>query len=487
MNQMNDLTGKTIGGYPIEKPLGPDGYGLTYLAQTSADPIAVKILREDLHSDKALSASVLAGWEKAKPITHKNLTAILGCGEDETYGPYCLLELSSANSLRKVVMDGSRLNWRDCLEILNEFGAALKTLHQAGLQHGDLCPSNVYLTIDQDVKIEGANALAQSPRAIGSIIKNPALGYMAPERLQGAPATPGSDCYGIGGCFFFMLAMQDPFPGKEGDVLIQHILTKPPLPLETLCEDLPPQVIEFINRLMAKDPTQRYASVDDVLSDVAALKSGKPLAPLKGGPPAEIPQNMRVEAAVPEPVKAQAEETSPSQQSQHKPKQAPAGPLPKPKPIAADKFSIGRLKTQVGSSIPMSDKEKEGDDFFRRGLLPLAITAWETAWEDGNQHAGLSIKLELGLFAHQKEVFEVAVNELTANIQDGLLQAAKDSLETASEAAGQDANRIKMVNNLKAQLDQRVIESIQKRKTNLLIVIVAAVLVAAVCIVWAMS
>lgn len=203
---MADLIGQTIAGYPIERPLDPGSYGMIYQATTSAEPVAIKLLREPLRGDRALADAMLAGWEKCRAVAHPGLVTVFSTGIDEQYGLYCISELSKVRSLRNIVIEGMKLNWKDALAFAEEIGKALKALHDANLVHGDVWPGAIFVNVDQDVKLEGAGALCDVPRPLTELLEKMALSYTAPERLDGALASKSTDLYGLGAIFYYILA-----------------------------------------------------------------------------------------------------------------------------------------------------------------------------------------------------------------------------------------------------------------------------------------
>lgn len=286
---MADLIGQNIAGYPIERPLDPGSYGMIYQAATSAEPVAIKLLREPLRGDRALADALLAGWEKCRAVSHPGLVTVFSTGIDEQHGPYCISELSKVRSLRNIVIEGMKLNWKDALAFAEEIGKALKALHDANLVHGDVWPGAIFVNVDQDVKLEGAGALCEVPRPLTEVLEKMALSYTAPERLDGALASKSTDLYGLGATFYFILAGVDPFSASDAGKLVQLIKDRPPTPVASVVDNVPDEVASFIDRLLAKDPTHRYGTVDHVLADIDALKIGKPMYALKGGPAARFP------------------------------------------------------------------------------------------------------------------------------------------------------------------------------------------------------
>src|SRR5258708_4889812 len=231
---MSDLTGQTVAGYPIEKLLGKGSYGLVYQARTSAAPIAIKLLREDLRKDASLSKNIVKGWEAARQVVHDNLVTIFSANVDPAHGPYCMEEVIQGKALRQMVLGGSKVAWRDCLIMVEQLFGALKALHEAKACHGDIWPSNILVTQDQDLKLEGSGALSSPEIWHTDLINGSGLGYLAPEILRASPASPASDLYSAGASVYFMLAGQDPFPGDKFEVVSKGVLERKPPPLSVL-------------------------------------------------------------------------------------------------------------------------------------------------------------------------------------------------------------------------------------------------------------
>jgi len=194
---MDQPGGMVVAGYPLGKVEGQGAYSLVYQAQTSAEPIAIKLLREDLRKSAALNVAVASGWGKAQAVNHPNVVAVLGAGVDAEHGAYALLELISAKTLRQYVEQGPKMAWRDVLEVAGQMASGLQALHSAGIILGHMRPSNVLVTRDQDVKLGGAGGLTEPPCPLTEVLDGPAIGYVAPERLNRSPATPGTDLYSL--------------------------------------------------------------------------------------------------------------------------------------------------------------------------------------------------------------------------------------------------------------------------------------------------
>lgn len=482
---MADLTGQSVGGYPIEKPLFAGPYDVNFQATTSADPIAVKVLREDLRGDKALNEGIVAEWDKVRALVNEQLVAILGCGMDEQHGAYCLQEMQECKTLRQIILDGMSLSWKDALQIARDIATALKVLHDNKLVHGFPWPASVLLTIDQDVKLEGSGTLASATdRPVADLVHGAPLAFVSPERFQGAPASASTDIYGLGMCLYYILAGQDPYALPDDQELIKAVVEQPPPPITTLRENTPEAVSAFLDRLLAKDPTQRYGSIDDVINDIDALQRGSEMGALTGGPAVElgpIQFPTKQEAPAPEPSQAKPDTKKTGSNLQQAPTEPDTPAVKKGLTASTQAQFFGRLKTHVDSTIAQSPEEKKGDDLFRQGQLAEALKEWKVAWESGGQHPGLRAKVELGQSTLNKEVFDTSVAQVRASLAEGSISGAEEHLEAAIEAAGDDRIREIVIGELKQEIQQRTVE-LKQQRTKRIIFGVTAVIIAVIVV-----
>jgi serine/threonine protein kinase len=449
---MSDLNGKSVGGYPIQKLLNKGAYVEVYQAATSGAPVTVRVLREDLRSNKALSAEIIKGWDSAKGIAHANLVTVYNTGSDAEAGVFSLEEYVSGKSLRQMMLGGPKVAWRDCLILAEQLFGAIATLHAAGKIHGDIWSGNIILTQDQDLKLEGAGGLTQTRSAPTEILEGPSIGYLAPEVVSGSPLTFESDLYAAGAVLHFIIAGQDPYPGEDSGTIARAVLDRKPAPLSALRDDVPPEAEAFIARLMAKDPTQRYGTAADVLADVNRMKSGQHMGPLKGGRPAAAPKKASQSAPAVSPPSGHKDAAKDSRHNSGGALKATGsqnfmnaatsqGILSAVKGGSSGGRVFGRLETHVKSTIPQSDTEKRGDDFYRQGQLPLALAAWKDAFTNATPHAGLKVKIELAEKDVKKEAFTSALDEARHRLLIGDSRGAISKAREAILAAENDQQK----------------------------------------------
>ena len=262
------LIGATLGGYDVQAILGTGGMATVYhgLDRHLQRDVAIKIL--------ATHAAAMPGFtdrfrQEARLIAnlrHPNIVQIYAFGEERGL-TYMVQELLPGPTLEQRIADtvqlGQHLPPDEILRIITQLAAALDTAHAAGVIHRDVKPSNALWNaagalVLTDFGIAKDNAAAITQTQAGLVMGTPT--YMAPEQGQGLPLTHATDTYALGVVLFEMLAGQVPFAATTPlAVVLQHIQDPPPS-LMGLRTDLPAAVEAVVQRALAKNPAQRFAS-----------------------------------------------------------------------------------------------------------------------------------------------------------------------------------------------------------------------------------
>ena len=276
--------GTRLGPYEINGLLGAGGMGEVYRAR---DPrlgrdVAIKILPAEMGN-----ADLLARFEQearaASALNHPNIITIYEIGRAEG-SAYIAMELVSGSSLRELAAGGS-LPTRRLLAVAVQIADGLARAHEAGIVHRDLKPENVMINRDGHVKILDFGlakvvAVAETPASqIPTSIEptRPGLvmgtvGYMSPEQASGRPIDFRSDQFAFGSIIYELAAGRRPFSRETSAETLTAILREEPEPLQSAAPGIPVTLRWIVERCLAKDPTERYASTRDLARDLAHLK-----------------------------------------------------------------------------------------------------------------------------------------------------------------------------------------------------------------------
>jgi hypothetical protein len=250
--------------YALGEKIGAGGSGEVWRATDAvlARPVAVKLPHLG-HAQQAESLTRFrAEAQLAGGLSHENIARIYDYGEpDPPQPPYLVMELVDGPSLAEVLRRGP-LDPARCLDIVAQTASGLHAAHQARLVHRDIKPSNLLLAPGGIVKITdfgiAQSAGSEPVTRTGQLVGTP--GYLAPERVMGASATPASDLYALGIVAYECLAGAPPFTGPVLAVALAH--RERPFP--ALPGHVPPDVAALVLELTAKDPADRPRSAGEV-------------------------------------------------------------------------------------------------------------------------------------------------------------------------------------------------------------------------------
>ncbi len=204
-------------------------------------------------------------------LRHPNIIGVLDYGFDADNQPYYTMDLLED---AQTILDAARdRSLSEKVALLAKLLQALSYLHRRGIIHRDLKPSNVLVAGGQVKVLDfGLSVRTEQNRSTGGT--SGTLAYMAPEVLNGEPASIAADLYAVGVIAYEILVGQHPFITTDVSQLVIAILTQEP---ELTATGLEPPFVALLSRLLAKEPANRYANTGAVLEALSAAAS-EPLA-----------------------------------------------------------------------------------------------------------------------------------------------------------------------------------------------------------------
>ena len=243
------------------EPLGDGAFGVVYRGW---DPrvereVAVKLLRRDAHPTQA----PLAEARHLARVRHANVVVVHGADEDDSQVGIWM-EFIDGQTLAAMVQDHGVMSAREVIGIGLDLCRALSALHAAGLIHRDIKAHNVMREVGGRIVLmdfSGAQPLA--PGQDTEVFSGTPL-YMAPELLEGAPATPASDVYSLGVLLFFLLTGTVPVDGPTMAALREAHQRGSRKRLRDLRADLPESIVQIVERATEPSPAGRYQTAGDL-------------------------------------------------------------------------------------------------------------------------------------------------------------------------------------------------------------------------------
>ena len=258
--------------YELVEVVGRGAVGEVWAAQDLRldRRVAVKIVRAPVASDPAVRARFGTEARAAARLSHPNVVTVFDSGEDDGT-PFLVMELLSGRTLADELTEGP-LSPKWALAVGVDVLGGLAASHHAGILHRDIKPANVLLAEDGTARladfgiaksIEGGDATAT-----GVVLGTAA--YLAPERLAGRAATAQSDLYAVGAVLYEALAGRTPFGAETPLARLRAIDRHAPSPLRDLRPELNPSLAATVERALATDPGDRFASAGEMADAIGA-------------------------------------------------------------------------------------------------------------------------------------------------------------------------------------------------------------------------
>ncbi|MFG2128420.1 protein kinase [Streptomyces sp. NPDC048751] len=243
-----------IGPYRLLGRIGSGGMGRVYLGRsTGGRTVAVKIVHPHFALDEEFRARFRREVEAARRVGGAWTAPVLDADPDASV-PWVATAYAAGPSLAGAVADGGPLPEHTVRVLGAGLAEALTAVHELGLVHRDVKPSNVLLTVDGPLLIDFGIARATDGTAsltsTGVSIGSP--GYMAPEQILGKGATGAADVFSLGAVLAYAATGEQPFPGDSSAALLYKVVHEEPS-----LGELGGELREVVEACLAKEPAAR--------------------------------------------------------------------------------------------------------------------------------------------------------------------------------------------------------------------------------------
>ncbi len=267
-----------LGPYRLSRLIRVGSTTAVWEAVKSDDPVkyAVKVLREDLRTNKTEIAALKHEFEVGQKLKHPNVIRIY---EFNTEGsvPYLVLELFECPNLKLLLRQGVVTLAYMVPRIVEQAAEALYYLHEEGWIHRDVKPDNLLVNEEAQVKLidfaiserrkSGMSALF----SFGGKIQG-TRSYMSPEQIRGKNLDARADIYSFGCMLFELVTGKLPFTGSTADELLSKHISAPIPTVQALNENITPEFGALIRKSMAKRKEERPVSMWEFLKEFRAMR-----------------------------------------------------------------------------------------------------------------------------------------------------------------------------------------------------------------------
>jgi len=296
--------GARFGSYEILQRLGAGGMGEVYRAKDTRleREVAIKTLSLERCSQPEALSRFEQEARSACALNHPNIVTIYELGQVNGTR-FIAMELVAGKTLRELLTCGP-IPFRKAVAIAAQIADALAKAHAIGIVHRDLKPENLMVSGDATAKILDFGlakllAVHDSPDSDASTILTElgtvmgTVGYMSPEQATGREVDFRSDQFSFGSVLYEMVTGSPAFRKKTHAETTAAILRDEPERLGSRMLQAPPPFLWIVERCLAKDPKERYASTQDLARDLAAVRDR--LAEASTRPSESGPNNLPVQ------------------------------------------------------------------------------------------------------------------------------------------------------------------------------------------------
>lgn len=271
--EQETMTGHTLANrYQILEEVGTGGMAVVYKARDILLDriVAVKILHAEYGNDHEFVTRFRQEAQAAAKLSHPNIVNIYDVGKDGDIH-YIVMEFVRGETLKEYIEKHGHLPINTSIQIAFDIGEALESAHHNGLVHCDIKPHNILVTETGRIKvadfgiaraINSSATMKEDKKILGSVH------YFSPEQASGNTLDERTDIYSLGVVMYEMMTGVVPFEGDTPlSIALQHVQDAIPLPTK-YNRRIPRLVERCILKAMAKNPDDRFQSVEELMSEL---------------------------------------------------------------------------------------------------------------------------------------------------------------------------------------------------------------------------
>jgi hypothetical protein len=269
------VVGELIAGrYELAELVGTGGMSSVYRAHDRLleRDVALKVLHEQYTADDDYVERFRREARSVAQLSHPNIVTVIDRGEQDGR-QFIVFEYVDGENLKSLVEREGPLPEREAVGLTLQVARALGFAHENGLIHRDVKPQNVLLNGDGQAKVTDFG-IARSLEVHGGLTQTgTVLGtsdYIAPEQARGARVDAQSDVYSLGAVLYELLTGEVPFPGDNFVAVAMRHINEPAPSVRERRRDVSPRLDALIRRAMAKDPRDRFGSMDELCRELEA-------------------------------------------------------------------------------------------------------------------------------------------------------------------------------------------------------------------------
>ena len=263
------LEGRHLGRYRLLEPLGSGGMSVVYrgLDTSLQREVAVKVLHPHLARQQEARARLAREARAVARLQHPNILEVFDFADPSTEDAFLVTELVRGETLKSFAERERLFPPELAALVIQQLSRALGHAHEAGVIHRDLKPENVMVRDDGVLKLMDfgiARVLDPAERmtVTGALVGSPA--YMAPEVIDGEPATAESDVFSLGTLLYWLWTGTLPFAAPSTPATLKRILAGTYEDPRGVCPAISDALVTILDTCLAHDPVDRYASAKEL-------------------------------------------------------------------------------------------------------------------------------------------------------------------------------------------------------------------------------